>query len=30
LHSQVKLAIGPPIEGGFYCDLELPTPLTGR
>ena len=28
LYPQVKLAIGPPIEDGFYYDVELPTPLT--
>ena len=28
LYPQVKLAIGPPIEDGFYYDLELPVQLT--
>ncbi|MBI4323221.1 MAG: threonine--tRNA ligase [Candidatus Omnitrophica bacterium] len=28
LYPGVKLAIGPPIEDGFYYDLELPTQLT--
>ncbi len=28
LYPQVKLAIGPPIEDGFYYDLDLPTKLT--
>lgn len=28
LHPQVKLAIGPPIEDGFYYDLDLPAQLT--
>jgi len=28
LYPQVKLAIGPPIEDGFYYDLELSTQLT--
>ena len=28
LYPQVKLAIGPPIEEGFYYDLELPIKLT--
>jgi len=28
LHPQVKLAIGPPIEDGFYYDLDLPVKLT--
>ena len=28
LYPQVKLAIGPPIEGGFYYDLDLPVKLT--
>ena len=26
--SQVKLAIGPPIEEGFYYDVEMPAKLT--
>ena len=28
LYPQVKLAIGPPIEDGFYYDLDLPVKLT--
>jgi len=28
LYPQVKLAIGPPIEDGFYYDLDLPAQLT--
>ncbi|HBH97733.1 MAG TPA: threonine--tRNA ligase [Candidatus Omnitrophica bacterium] len=28
LYPQVKLAIGPPIEDGFYYDLDLPMKLT--
>ena len=28
LYPQVKLAIGPPIEGGFYYDLDLAVKLT--
>ena len=28
LHPQAKLAIGPPIEDGFYYDLDLPVKLT--
>ena len=28
LYPQVKLAIGPPIEEGFYYDLDLPAQLT--
>ena len=28
LYPQVKLAIGPPIEDGFYYDLDLPVQLT--
>ena len=28
LYPQAKLAIGPPIEDGFYYDLELPVQLT--
>jgi threonyl-tRNA synthetase len=28
LYPQTKLAIGPPIEDGFYYDLELPEKLT--
>ncbi len=28
LYPQAKLAIGPPIEDGFYYDLELPVKLT--
>ena len=28
LYPQVKLAIGPPIENGFYYDLDLPVKLT--
>ena len=28
LYPQVKLAIGPPIEDGFYYDLDLPEKLT--
>ncbi len=28
LYPEVKLAIGPPIEDGFYYDLDLPTRLT--
>jgi threonyl-tRNA synthetase len=28
LHPATKLAIGPPIEDGFYYDLELPAKLT--
>ncbi len=28
LYPQTKLAIGPPIEDGFYYDLELPVKLT--
>ena len=28
LYPDVKLAIGPPIEDGFYYDLDLPAQLT--
>ncbi len=28
LHPGVKIAIGPPIEAGFYYDFEFPKPLT--
>lgn len=28
LHPEVKFAIGPAIEHGFYYDLDLPTPLS--
>jgi threonyl-tRNA synthetase len=28
LYPQVRLAIGPPIEGGFYYDMELPHKVT--
>ncbi len=28
LFPQVKLAYGPPVEGGFYYDMELATPIT--
>ena len=28
LFPEAKLAIGPPIEHGFYYDFELPRPLT--
>ena len=28
LYPQAKLAIGPPIEDGFYYDLDLPVQLT--
>jgi len=28
LYPETKLAIGPPIEDGFYYDLDLPTKLT--
>ena len=28
LYPEAKLAIGPPIEGGFYYDLDLPVKLT--
>ena len=28
LHPETKLAIGPPIEDGFYYDLDLPVKLT--
>ncbi|MBI2884587.1 MAG: threonine--tRNA ligase [Candidatus Omnitrophica bacterium] len=28
LYPQTKLAIGPPIEDGFYYDVDLPTALT--
>ena len=27
LYPSVKLSIGPPIENGFYYDIEFPTPL---
>jgi threonyl-tRNA synthetase len=27
LHPGVKVAIGPPIESGFYYDFEFPTPI---
>jgi len=27
LHPAAKLAIGPPIEQGFYYDIEFPSPL---
>src|SRR6187397_1905651 len=27
LYPGVKIAIGPPIEGGFYYDFELPQPI---
>jgi threonyl-tRNA synthetase len=27
LHPGVKVAIGPPIEGGFYYDFEFPEPI---
>ena len=27
LHPGVKVAIGPPIENGFYYDFEFPTPI---
>jgi threonyl-tRNA synthetase len=27
LHPGVKIAIGPPIEGGFYYDFEFPEPI---
>ncbi|MBI1801300.1 MAG: hypothetical protein HYR71_06700, partial [Chloroflexi bacterium] len=26
--GEVKIAIGPPIEDGFYYDFDLPRPLT--
>src|SRR5213080_1073885 len=28
LHPGVKIAIGPPIENGFYYDFEFPEPIT--
>jgi len=28
LYPETKLAIGPPIEDGFYYDLDIPVPLT--
>ena len=28
LHPEAKLAIGPPIEDGFYYDLDIPQKLT--
>jgi threonyl-tRNA synthetase len=28
LHPGVKIAIGPPIEDGFYYDFEFPTPIS--
>jgi threonyl-tRNA synthetase len=28
LYPGVKIAIGPPIEGGFYYDFEFPEPIT--
>ena len=28
LHPGVKVAIGPPIESGFYYDFEFPTPIS--
>ena len=28
LHPGVKVAIGPPIENGFYYDFEFPEPIT--
>ena len=28
LHPEVKVAIGPPIENGFYYDFEFPEPIT--
>lgn len=30
LHPGAKLAIGPPIENGFYYDIEFPTPLVEK
>ena len=27
LHPGVKVAIGPPIDGGFYYDFEFPEPI---
>src|ERR1700749_3040048 len=28
LHPGVKIAIGPPIENGFYYDFDFPQPIT--
>ena len=28
LHPEVKLAIGPAIDNGFYYDFDTPTPFT--
>src|SRR3972149_1709997 len=28
MYPQAKIAIGPPIEDGFYYDFDLPRPLT--
>src|SRR6476660_4267750 len=28
LHPGVKVAIGPPVENGFYYDFEFPSPIT--
>ena len=28
LYPGVKIAIGPPIENGFYYDFEFPEPIT--
>src|SRR5512136_1248231 len=28
LHPGVRIAIGPPIENGFYYDFEFPEPIT--
>jgi threonyl-tRNA synthetase len=30
LHPGSKLAIGPPIENGFYYDIDFPEPITDR
>jgi threonyl-tRNA synthetase len=27
---EAKIAIGPPIEDGFYYDFDLPRPITGK
>ena len=30
LHPEVKLAIGPAIDNGFYYDFDMPEPLPPR
>src|SRR5881398_3412425 len=30
LYPGVKIAIGPPIENGFYYDFDFPTPISRR